>query len=156
VWTFGHAVREIERTHHQVVLEETATKGAAWMFGAFALLDLIAFRNARGNVLTIGIALAAFLASLALYAAVQSLFVADRGRRILVVKRRIGVLAYEKVYWARDIDRVFVHSTINGSGLSLRFKSGRSKRLTMSLGLGDNLDDAAAALNEFLYTPHHG
>ena len=149
-------MREIDRTHHEVVVEETATKAAVWVFGAFALFGLIAFRGASGSVRALGITLTVFLASLALCGSVRSLFVADRGRRILVVRRRIGKLSYEKVYPAGDIDRVFVHSTINGSGLSLRFKSGRRKGLTMSLGFGDNLEDTAAALNEFLYTPHRG
>lgn len=103
-----------------------------------------------------GMALSVFLAFLALYAAVRSSFVADRNRRVSVVKRRIGVLTFEKVYEAQDIDRVCVRFTLNGSGLYLRFKSGRSKSLTMSLGFGDALDDAAAALNEFLYVPHRG
>jgi hypothetical protein len=156
VWTFGHAVREIERTHHQVVIEETATKGAVWEFGAFALLALVVFRSAIGNVRIIGLVLTLFFTSIALYAAVRSSFVADKDRRVLVVKQRIGVLSYEKVYEAKDIDRVFVHSTIDGSGLSLRFKSGRTKGLTMSLGVGDGLEDAAAALNQFLYMPHKG
>ena len=156
MWTFGHAVREVERTHHRVVIEETATKGAVWEFGAFALFALIAFRNAMGNVRTIGLVLTVFLASIALYAAVRSLFVADKDRRVLVVKRRIGILTYEKVYEAKDIDRIFVRVTIKGNGLAIRFKSGRCKSLTMSLGSGDSLEDAAATLNQFLYMPHRG
>jgi hypothetical protein len=156
VWTFGHSVREIERTHQQVIVEETATTGAVVLFGGFAFLALIAFRNANGNLRAIGLAITVFLASIAAYAAVGSTFTADRSRRALVVKRRIGVLTYEKVYEARDIDSVFVHRTINGSGLSLRFQSGRTKGLTMSLGFGDSVDGLAAALNHFLHVPHRG
>lgn len=118
MWTFGHSVREIERSHHEVVVEETSTKGAVILFGAS--------------------------------------FAADRTRRALIIKRRIGILTREKVYDAGTIDRIFVRVTINGDGLAVRFKSGRSKSLTMSLGSGVSLEDAAAALNQFLYVPHRG
>jgi hypothetical protein len=82
VWTFGHAVREIERSHQQVVVEETATAGAALLFAAFAVFGLLTFRNAVGAVL------ASFFASIALYASVRSSFIADRNRRVLVIRRR--------------------------------------------------------------------
>ena len=141
---------------NRVVVEETATKGAVWLFGAFALLGPISLHNATGNVRAIGLVVTVFFASVAVYAAVRSTFTADRSRRVLAVKRRIWVLKYEKVYEARVIEGVFVHSTINGSGLSLRFRSGRTKGLTMSLGFGDGLEDAAASLSEFLYVPHRG
>jgi hypothetical protein len=75
VWTFGHSVREIERSHHEVVVEEAATKGALIEFGAFALLDLVSFRKARGQALAVGVALGFLLAGLALYAAISSSFV---------------------------------------------------------------------------------
>jgi hypothetical protein len=150
VWTFGHAVREIERSHQQVIVEETPTTGAILLFAAFAFLMLISLRN------TVGMLLAFFCAAIALYAAVGSSFVADRNRRVLVIKRRVWVWTFERVYEASTIDRVFVRATIKGDGLAVRFKSGRSKELTMSLGFGDNLEDAAAALNQFLYTPHRG
>ncbi len=103
-----------------------------------------------------GVVLAFFMASLALYAAVSSSFVADRTRRALIIKRRIGVLTWEKVYEASTIDRIFVRVTSKGNGLAVRFKSGRSKSLTMLLGSGDSVEDAAAALNQFLYMPHRG
>jgi hypothetical protein len=101
-------------------------------------------------------ALSVLFAIGALCAAVRSSFIGDRSRRLLIIRRRIGVFAFEKVYDSKDIDLVCVRSTLNGSGLYVRFKSGRSKTLTMSLGFGDALDDAAAALNEFLYVPHRG
>ena len=156
MWTFGHLIREIERSHQQVVVEETATKGAVIGFGAFALLDLVSFRTAHGQAFAVGVVLAFFMSGLVLYAAISSSFVADRSRRVLIIKRRIGILTREKVYDAGTIDRIFVRVTINGDGLAVRFKSGRSKSLTMSLGSGVSLEDAAAALNQFLYVPHRG
>ena|ERR1700733_6262151 len=106
LWTFGHAVREIERSRHYVVIEETATKGAVIGFGAFALLDLLSFRNAVGNTFAVGVVLAFFSAGVALYASIRSSFVADRNRRVLVIKRGIGVFTFEKVYEASAIDRI--------------------------------------------------
>lgn len=100
-----------------------------------------------------GIVLALWLASFGLYAAISSSFIADRNRRVLVVRRRVGRWTFERIYEATTIDRVYVRSTIKGSGLAVRFKSGRSKGLTMSLGFATNLEGMAAALNHFLYTP---
>ena len=111
---------------------------------AFALLTLIVFRTA------IGAGLALFFASIGLYSAVRSSFIADRTRGILVIKRQIVLWTFERVYEANTIDRIFVRVTIRGSGLAVRFKSGRSKDLTMSLGSANTLDGAAAALNHFL------
>ncbi len=157
MWTFGHSVREVERSHHEVVVEETATKGAIILFGAFAILDLVSFRKARGQALAMGVALGFLMAGLALYSAISSDFVADRSRRVLIIKRRFGVLTLKKkAYDAKEMDRVYVRSTSKGSKLYVRFKSGRSKGLTTSLGSGDGLEDAAAALNKFLYVPHRG
>ncbi len=70
-----------------------------------------------------GMAFTVFLAFLALYAAVRSSFVADRSRRVLVIKRCIGVFAFEKAYDANEVDRVCVRSTLNGSGLYVRFQN---------------------------------
>jgi hypothetical protein len=148
MWTLGHAVREVERSDHYVVVEETATTGAVMLFGAFACLTLAIFRN------VLGLVLAFFFASLAVYAAVRSSFVADKGRGVLVIKRQIGPWNRERHYDARAIDRVFVPITIKGNGLAVRFKSGRRMSLTMSLGFDSDLEGAAAALNEFLHTPH--
>jgi hypothetical protein len=75
MWTLGHSVREVERSSNQVVVAESATVGAAAIFGAFAVLSLIVFRSRAGAVLTI------FFASVATCAAVNSVFVADRKRR---------------------------------------------------------------------------
>jgi UDP-N-acetylmuramyl pentapeptide phosphotransferase/UDP-N-acetylglucosamine-1-phosphate transferase len=41
MWNFGHTVREIERSHNHVVIEETATIGGIWLFGGLALLTLV-------------------------------------------------------------------------------------------------------------------
>jgi hypothetical protein len=149
MWTFGHGVREIERSNQWVVVEETATTGAVLLFTAFACLGLIVFRDVVGTVIAL------FLFSIGLYAAVGSTFTADRDRRVLVIKRRIMLWTFEKVYEAKAIDRIYVRFTIKGSGLAVRFRSGRSKDLTMSLGSARTLDAAAAALNHFLYKPHH-
>ena len=110
---------------------------------------LVVYRNA------VGVVLAFFFACFGLYAAVKSLFVGDRNRGVLVIKRRIGQWTFERVYEARAIDQIYVRFTIKGSGLAVRFKSGRSKDLTMSLGTATNLEDAAAALNHFLHKPHN-
>jgi hypothetical protein len=48
------------------------------------------------------------MAGLAFYAAISSSFVADRGRRVLIMKRRLGVLTFKKAYEAKEIDRVYV------------------------------------------------
>ena len=104
----------------------------------------------------VGLVLGFFFAGIALYAATRSSFAASRSRGVLIVKRRIGALAFEKVYDASTIDRIFVRVTMKGKGLAVRFKSGRSKGLTMSLSSEDGLEDAAAALNQFLYVPHRG
>lgn len=148
MWTFGHGVREIERSHEQVVVEETATTGAAAVFGALAYFTVIVFRSVTGTILGL------FFALFGLYAAVRSCFIADRNRRVLVIKRRIGRWTSERTYKAETIDRIYVRFTIKGSGLAVRFKSGRNKSLTMSLGSATNLEDLAVALYQFLYTPN--
>jgi hypothetical protein len=148
VWTLGHAVREIERSHQRVVVEETPTIGVAIAFTVLTAFILVVFRSA------IGAFLALWPVSLGLYSSVRSSFTADRNRRILLIERRVFVWTFERVYEAEAIDRVYVRDTIKGSGLALRFKSGRSKDLTMSLGAGGSLNSAAAALNHFLCTPH--
>jgi len=144
VWKPGHVVREIERSHQSVVVEETATTGAAVLFGALALVTLIAFRNAAGVALTV------YFAAFGLCAGIRSSFVADRTRRVLVIKRRIALWNFERVYEAKTIDRIYVRSTIKGSGLAVRFKSGRSKDLTISLGSANRLEAIAGTLNHFL------
>jgi hypothetical protein len=148
VWTFGHAVREIERTHQQLIVEETATTGAAVLFVTFAVFVLIFFRNLLGALVAL------YFAAFGLYLSVKSSFIADRNRGVLVVRRQIVLWTFEKVYEANTIDRIYVRFTIKGSGLAVRFKSGRNKDLTMSLGSASTLEGAAGALNHFLYTPH--
>jgi hypothetical protein len=148
MWTLGHSVREIERSHHQVIVEETATTVAAVVFGAFALLTAVVFRSIPGG------AVALTFGSLGLYASVRSSFTADRDRRVLVIRRRVGWWALEKTYEAKAIDRIYVVSTRKGDGLAVRFKSGRHKNLTLSLGSSPtSLGSIAASLTEFLYTP---
>jgi hypothetical protein len=144
VWELGHSVKEIQRSHQKLVVEETATQGSAIIFGALALGTLIAFRNATGAIVGL------FFASAALYSGVRSLFIADRTRSELAIKRRIAFWDFERVYEAKTIDRVNVRSMIKGSGLEVRFKSGKRKYLTMSLGSPTGLEGIASALNHFL------
>lgn len=147
MWDFGHAVREVDRSHQQIAIEETATTGAVFIFGGFACLGLIAHDR-------IGLLLGLVLGSIALYAAVRSTFIADRNRRVLLIRRRILFWTLERVYEVSTIDRVYVrYMGKGGSGLAVRFKSGRSKNLTMSLGSASGLEEIAGALNHFLYTP---
>jgi hypothetical protein len=141
---------EIERSHRRVVIVETATPGSALIFGVGGLAILVASRN------MVGVAPALGLGCMALYAAVGSTFIADRDRRALVVRRRIGLWTIEKVYAANTIDRVYERRMGRGSGLAVRFKSGRSKNLMMSFDATAGLDAIAGALNHFLYTPHCG
>lgn len=144
MWSLGHAVREIERSHQRLVIEETATTGAALLFGALALVTLLAFRS------TTGAAVCLFFVSAGLCAGVRSVFIADRTRRVLVIERRIAFWNFERVYDAKAIDRIYVRSTLKGSGLAVRFKSGRRKDLTMSLGSTIGLEGLACTLNYFL------
>ena len=145
-WSRRAGSREVGRTHQQIVVEETPTTAAVFIFGGFACLALIARDR-------IGVVLALVLGSIALYAAVRSTFVADRNRHVLLIKRRILFWTFERVYEASAIDRIYVrYMGRGGSGLAVRFKSGRSKSLTMSLGSGRGLDGLAGALNHFLYT----
>jgi hypothetical protein len=90
VWTFGHAIREVERSHQHLIMEETATWGATLLFGSAALLTLIVFRS------LVGISIAVFFAAFALCAAVRSSFSVDRTRQCLIVTRRIGSWTFRK------------------------------------------------------------
>ncbi len=146
---FGHSVTEKERSSLHVVVSETATTWTAAMFGGFAVLSLFLYRGIAGAILTL------FFACWAAYAAVASEFVADRGRGELLVRRRIGPWSITRAYPVTDIAGVYVRRSFHkGNGLAVRFKSGRSKGLTMSLDWEPNLDPVAASLNHFLHTSH--
>jgi hypothetical protein len=145
MWNLGHCVREVDRSHHQVVVEETATTGAVFLIGGVACLELIVTRDRTGLVLALA------LAAIALFASVRSSFIADRDRRVLLVRRRILLWTFERAYEASGVERVYVRYTAKGSGLAVRFRSGRSKSLTMSLGSTARLEGIAGALNHFLY-----
>jgi hypothetical protein len=144
VWEFGHSVREIERSSQRVVVEETAIKGGVLLFGLFALAVMVVFRSAGGA------ALGLVFISFAIYSGVRSLFIADRTRKALTVRRQIGWWHFEKTYDSERIDRICVLSTGKGSGLEIRFKSGERKHITMSLNSTANLNSLAGALNHFL------
>ena len=87
----------------------------------------------------------------ALYASVQSTYPADRLSGQLIINRRILFSTLRTVYYAHTIDRVYVRHTQKGSGLYVRFKSGRNKRLSMSLEF-ISLEAFTDALNTTLYT----
>ena len=87
----------------------------------------------------------------ALYASVQSTYTADRLGGQLIINRRILFSTLRTVYDAHTIDRVYVRHTQKGSGLYVRFKSGRNKRLSMSLEF-ISLEAFTVALNTTLYT----
>lgn len=140
----------VAQSNYVVVVEETSTRTAAWGFILFGLLAIPLYRS------ILGAAIGAFFMMFGLYASVASSFVADRGRRLLVVTRRLGRLEFKKQYDATDIEEIFVRYTRKGSGLALRFRSGRTKSLTMSLGAPDNLDRAAGALTAYLFVPKRG
>jgi hypothetical protein len=161
MWSFGHSVREIERSHHRVVIEESATLGAVWLFGGFALLALLlwATKSRSTGATLVDEAPAAFavcfFALLALYASVRSTYTADRLSRQLIVERRILFSTIRTAYDTHTIDRVYVRHTQKGSGFYVRFRSGRNKRLSMSLEF-TSLEGLTVALNTILYThPEH-
>lgn len=147
--SFSH-VREVERSDQHCVIEETARMRAALLFGALGLLTIVAFRRAENTLLAL------WFGSWSLYSSVRSSFIADRRRGVLVVRRRVLTWSIERVYESATIDRIYVRGTMRGSGLAIRFTSGRSKNLTMSLGSGTGLEAVAGALNHFLYAPHRG
>ena len=141
----GHSIKETERSSMHVVVSESATTWVAFLFGGFGVLALIIYSGVTGMIVTL------FFACWAAYAAVASEFVADRGRGELLVRRHIGPWSFARAYTATDIAGVYVRRTVRGSGLALRFKSGRSKGLTMSLDWDPDLGRAAASLNHFLH-----
>jgi hypothetical protein len=159
MWNFGHSVREIEHSHHRVVIEETATTVAVWAFGGMALLVLFlwvtrprSFRSTPAEE-AIGSFAVLYFASLALYASVRSTYTADRPSGQLIIERRILFSNVRTAYDAHTIDRVYVRHTQKGSGLYVLFKSGRKKRLSMSLEFL-SLEAFTVALNTTLYTHH--
>jgi multisubunit Na+/H+ antiporter MnhF subunit len=157
MWNFGHSVREIERSHDRVVIEETATIGAVWFFGGSALGTLLLLvtrpRSSRSTVAeeAVGAFAVLFFALLALYASVRSTYTADRPSGQLIIERKILFSTVRTVYDAHTIDRVYVRQTQKGSGLYVRFKSSRNKRLSMSLEF-ISLEAFTVALNTTLYT----
>jgi hypothetical protein len=159
MWSLGHSVREIERSHQRVVIEETATTGGVWFFGGSALLTLLLWvtrpRSSRSTLAeeAVGAFAVLFFASLALYASVRSTYTADRPSGQLTIERRILFSTIRTAYDAHTIDRVYVRHTQKGSGLYVRFKSGRKKRLSMSLEF-ISLEALTVALNTTLYTHH--
>jgi UDP-N-acetylmuramyl pentapeptide phosphotransferase/UDP-N-acetylglucosamine-1-phosphate transferase len=137
MWSFGHSVREIERSHHHVVIEETATTGGVWIFGGLALVTLsLCLTRPSGSALAgeaVGAFGVLFFALLALCASVRSAYTADNRSGQLIVERRVLFWTIRTAYDAHTIDQVYVRHAGKGSGLYIRFKSGKKKRLSMSL-----------------------
>ncbi|HWA94907.1 MAG TPA: hypothetical protein VG844_09925 [Terracidiphilus sp.] len=142
------------------MIEETATTGAVWFFGAMALLVLAllltAPKSPRWTVTNeaIGAFAVLFFASFALWASVRATYTADRRSGQLVIERRILFWTARTAYDAQTIDQVFVRNTPKGSGLYVRFKSGRKKRLSVTMEF-ISLEPFAIALNTALYTHHN-
>jgi hypothetical protein len=158
--SFGHSVRAIEHSHHRVVIEETATTGAVWLFGGAALIALslwVAKPRPHGSTFAqeaVGACAVLFFASIALYASVRSTYTADRPTRQLVIERRILGWTLRTAYDAHMIDHVYVRETPRGSGLYIRFKSGSRKRLSQSMDFFQ-LEAFGVALNTALDTHGH-
>lgn len=159
MWNFGHAVREIERSHNRVVIEETATTGAVWLFSGMASLTLVLWLSRpRSSPLKFSeeaVDAFAFMyfALFALWASVRSTYTADRSNGQLLIERNILFRTLRTTYDAHAIDRVYVRDTQKGSGLYVRFKSGHKKRLSTSLEFV-SLEGFAIALNSALHTHH--
>lgn len=157
MWSFGHSVREVERSHNRVVIEETATTGAVWLFSAMALLVLVLLLTrpvAHQPTLTeeiVGACAVVYFAAWAVWASVSATYTADRPSGQLLIERRILFQTLRTAYDAHTIDRVYVRNTRKGSGLYVRFKSGRKKRLSVTLEFLQ-LESFAIALNTALYT----
>jgi hypothetical protein len=160
MWSLGHSVREIERSHNHVVIEETATTGGVWFFGGMTLLALVLWlTRPRSSELiladeAVGAFAVMFFGFFALWASVQATYTADRLSGQLVIERRILFRILRTAYDANTIDRVYVRDTPKGSGLYVRFRSGRKKRLSVTLEF-ISLEAFAIALNTALYTHHH-
>jgi hypothetical protein len=159
MWSFGHSVREIERSHYRVVIEETATTGVVWLFGGMAFVVLALWLTRPGSSEStlaekaVGAFAVIFFAMFALWASVRATYTADRHSGQLIIERRVLSWTLRTAYDAHTIDRVYVRDTRKGSGLYIRFKSGRKKRLSVSLECVP-LEAFATALNTALY-PHH-
>lgn len=159
MWNLGHSVREVERSHNRVVIEETATTGAVWLFAGLASLTLALWLSRPGSSPlkpseeAAGAFVVGFFAFFALWASVRSTYTADRSSGQLVIERRILFRTLLTAYDAHAIDRVYVRDTQKGSGLYVRFKSGRRKRLSISLDFV-SLEGFAIALNSALCTHH--
>lgn len=114
-------VKEIQRAHDHVVLEERPITAVAWFFAGLAVVALIWLWN------TAAVALSLVPALFGLHASVESLFIANRLERLLIVRRRLALWTFEKRYATQTIHRIYVRDTLKGSALALRFKSGGSK-----------------------------
>ena len=155
MWSFGHSVREIERSHQRVLIEETSANGCVRLFGTFALLTFFLWvMKSRSTHSTPAqeVALAItflFFAAVALYASVRSTFKVDRASHQLTINRVIVGFTLASSYDAHAVERLYVRQTRKGSGLYLRLKSGQDKKLSWSLDFFP-LEAVAGTLNQAL------
>ena len=117
MWSFGHSVREIERSHNRVVIEETATTGTVWLFGGMALLVLVLWltrpRSSKSTLAeeAVGAFAVIFFAMFALWGSVRATYTADRRSGQLIIERRILFRTLRTAYYAHTIERVYVRDT---------------------------------------------
>ena len=123
---------------------------AVWALGTL-LLCVTRPRPSRSTLAeeAVGAFAVLFFSLLALYASVRSTYTADRPSGQLIIERRILFSTVRTAYDAHTIDRVYLRHTQKGSGLYILFRSGRSKRLSMSLEFV-SLEAFTAALNTTL------
>lgn len=140
MWSFGHRVRIVERSHHRVVMEEVPTMTAAWFFGGFALLTISLtltsprVPNSGPGGCLVGIAAFFYFASLAVYSTVRSTCIADRESDHVILERRILFWTVRTAFDAAEIEKIAIQNTRKGDGLYIRFRSGRKKSISLFAG----------------------
>ena len=145
-YNFGPEIREVERTHDRLVLEQLGANAFAIFIIALGILGVVL----RPDKFALGWGSACGL--LAAYFSTRSIYTADRLKRELVIDRRNLLRSRHKVYDAHLIDRITVWDTQKGSGLVIHFCSGRKRSLTRSLTFSrEATEQAAFALNSFLH-----
>jgi hypothetical protein len=152
----GHDVRKVEHSRHRVVIEATPSIPIIALFGAMAVLVVALTATAPKKPAIdycIPVVAMVFFASFALNGSVRSTLTADRTAGQLIIARTLLFWTFTQTYESYLIDRVYVRDTQKGSALRVRFKSGRTRRLTLWYDFRtEPLQQAALALNEGL--PH--
>jgi hypothetical protein len=149
----GYRFREVGRTPNVVVFEKRAHRTTPVFFGAVAIIPAaVTFQTDRflGNI--VGLLL---FGAFAAYSAIHSTYTADRQSGQLLVERKILFWKLYQVYPSHVIERIERIDTAKGTGLRIRFRSGRKKTLTNSISFNFEAHTyAASIMNEFLYTSH--